>query len=358
MGTCSFENDPSKNELIRIIMPNNDFSHIYSVLQALYNLNNFKKFILEDKSKKESEIKLGESLKKIFQEDINNDDLIKSSKLIYYRIKKINNNYIGKYPSEILIQILDILNEEQRRRENINNNTFLEKIHNILNSNYYNDEQKSFYNYMQSLSINNNINKIGELFFIYFQKKIYFQMTNCIYEHKFIFELNLYDIFKVKSNNDTIKINNNNVPKLDLKECIMEYSSPKNTSNNFIQNIEQNFLYHTSAYLIFILNRKGNDDYYYFGDFIYSNKIDLSSVILNKDSAKIYKLSSVIKEKKIIADVNDNKEREGNYNFNYITINNDNNGGFYYYENNKKMSGMFINNRYFEHILIFKQEKG
>ena len=183
-------------------------------------------------------------------------------------------------------------------------------------------------------------------------------MTNYIYEHKFVFELNLYDIFKVKSKNKTLKINNN-VPELDLIECIKEYSFPINTFNNFIPNNEPFFLYDTSAYLIFILNRKGNDDNnYYFGNFIYSNKIDLSSVILTKDSAKIYKLSSVIKERKIIPDINDNKESGGYYNFNYITINMDNNGEFYYYENNIKISEMFINNSYFEHILIFKQEKG
>ena len=35
---CTQENDPSKQELERIIIANNDFSFIYTVLQALYNL--------------------------------------------------------------------------------------------------------------------------------------------------------------------------------------------------------------------------------------------------------------------------------------------------------------------------------
>ena len=211
---------------------------------------------------------------------------------------------------------------------------------------------------MESFVTKSNNNKIGELFFIFFQKKINnFQNINYIYEHKFVFELNLYDIYKVKLNNGTLKINNN-IPQLNLIKCIMEYSSPKNTFNNFIPSIEQTFLYSTPSYLIFILNREGSPNYYYFGNFIYSNKIDLSSVILREDNAKKYKLSSIIKEKKIIPDNNDKEEIGDIYNFNYITINIDNNGDFYYYENNKKISQMFVNNKYFDHILIFRQEKG
>ena len=355
MGVCFQETDPSRQDLERIIFPYNDFSFIYSVLQALYNLNNFKNCILKDKLKKENEIKLAESLKKVFEKYLNKN-LIKGSKLIYYRINKINNN-IGTSPSEILIQILDILNTEQKERENINNEILLSNIHNILNSNDYNYEQKSFYKYLELFAINKNNNKIGELFFIFFQKKLsYFQKIDCIYEHKFVFELNLYDIFKIKSNNGTLKINNN-IPQLDLMECIKEYSFPKNIFYNNFSCIEQKLLYSTPAYLIFILNREGNQNYYYFGNFIYRNKLDLSNIILRKDNAKIYKLSSVIKEKKILPDINDKEESEEDYNFNFITINIDNNGDFYYYENNKKISEMFINNRYFEHILIFRQEK-
>lgn len=360
MGICFQENDPSNIELEKIIVANNDFSFIYTVLQAFFNLNTFKKFILADKSKKEKK-NLGESLKKIFQKDINKD-LIKNSKLIYYRIKKINNDNVGIFPSNILIQILDILNKEQRSKENenINNKELLLNIQNKLNSNNYNDEQRSFYKYLESLANTNNNNKIGELFYIFFQNKIInnFQMiNNTIYEHKFVFQLNLYDIFRIKSNNGTLTVNNK-IPQLSLKECIQEYSAQKNINYNCIQCIQQKFLCSTSAYLIFILNRKGNPHYYYFGNFIYSNIIDLSSVILREDSAKKYKISSIIKEKKIVPEINDEQESEENYNFNYITINTDNNGNFYYYDNNQRISTMFNNNKYFEHILIFKQEKG
>ena len=83
MGTCDNEIDPPKMELKKIVMQNDDYSFIYSVLQALYNLNTFKNFILKDES--ENEIKMGKSLKTIFSKYINKDnkDLIKSSKIIY-----------------------------------------------------------------------------------------------------------------------------------------------------------------------------------------------------------------------------------------------------------------------------------
>ena len=354
MGICC-KDDPPKKELKNIRVPNDDYSFIYSVLQALYNLNNFKTFILNDESKNENEIKMGKSLKDIFTEDIN-EDLINSSKIIYYRIKNYYNNSIEPYPEIILIKILELLNQEQKRKNNIDVITNLVNIQNKINStNQY--EEKEFYNYLKLYATNKNCNKIGEYFCIFFQKRIsnYFQ-TNFAYEHKYVFELNLFDIFNKKSNVGTLSFNNSQMPELNLKECIMENSSPTISNYNFNQCMEQKFIYSTSAYLIFILNRRGNENCYYYGDFKYSNIIDLSSVILRKDKSNIYKLSSIIKEKRYLF-TNSNNLSKTEYDFNYITINVDNTGSFYYYNNNKIISKMFKQQGYFDHILIFKQNK-
>ena len=356
MGNCCGKEDAPKKLLEGIVASNDDYSFIYSVLQALYNLKTFKNFILNDNS--QNEIKIGESLKKIFNKDINKD-LIKSSKTIYDRIKEYTKNNIEQYPEIILIKILELLNQEQKRKDNNNNITLLTNIQNNLNLNNYNYEEEAFFNYLKLFIINRNYNKIGEYFFMFFQKRITncFQMINFSYEHKYVFKLNLFDIFNKKSNIGTLSFNKSTMPELNLIECINEYSSPIYSFYNFNQYIEQQFLYSTPAYLIFILNRRGNENCYYFGDFKYSNIIDLSSVILRKDNAKIYKLSSVIKEKRYLID-NNNQNSKNNYDFNYITINIDNNNGkFYYYDINKKKEvyKMFKKDGYYDHILFFKQ---
>ena len=133
----------------------------------------------------------------------------------------------------------------------------------------------------------------------------------------------------------------------------MENSSPTFSYYNFNQYTEQKYLYSTPLYLIFILNRRVNENYYYDGHLNYNTKIDLSSVIIRKDNANIYKLSSVIKEKRYPPTIN-NKISRNEYNFNYITINTDINGNFYYYEGGKKISKMFKNGEYFGHILIYR----
>lgn len=130
-------------------------------------------------------------------------------------------------------------------------------------------------------------------------------------------------------------------------ECIIEELCQKFTFYNNYQCIEYKYIYSTSPYLIFILNRRKSEIYYYFHNFIYSDEIDLSSIILEKNNSNIYVLSSIIKEK---------RKLDENNNFIYITINRDENGEFYFYENNKKKIGKFESIEYYDHILIFKQK--
>lgn len=189
-----WDDRPSEEESKRIKELNNDFSSIYSVLQALDNLSHFKNFILDGELNKGI---FGKSLKKIFKKDVNKD-LDRNSRIIYHRIYKLNNKIklkkyyycglkqsknslklntnpnviycIGKNPAKIIIQILDLLNQEQSRNEIQNNETFLSIIKNKKLSNNYSNK-KALYKHLEWFINNNNNNKIGEYFFIFFQKK-------------------------------------------------------------------------------------------------------------------------------------------------------------------------------------------
>jgi hypothetical protein len=103
------------------------------------------------------------------------------------------------------------------------------------------------------------------------------------------------------------------------------------------------------------MNRRGENNNYYYGHFIYNDKINLSQFIVRDDNKNEYILTSIIKERMNL--IQNNSDNEENTIYNYITINRDENGQFYYYEGNLKKNGMFVNNEYYEHVLIYKQLK-
>ena len=74
MGICESnkisKRIPSKKELKYIKVVNNDFSFIFTILQALNNLNNFKRFILNYNSE-QNKNKLSLYLQYIFLNDVN-----------------------------------------------------------------------------------------------------------------------------------------------------------------------------------------------------------------------------------------------------------------------------------------------
>lgn len=347
MGIYCYQEIISNRELNKIKVPDDDFSFIYTAFQALYNLNTFKSFILKYESK--SDIEIGKSLKEIFKRNINNQ-LIKNSKIIFYRIKEKNQN-VANSPGKVIFQILDLLKQAHHPKNTNNTNIWNTNMNGINN----NIENQNFFDYLEQYQKNSYCNnKIGEFFHIFFQKRIIQnnKINKYLYEYNIGFDLNLVDISKILISSRrmgiNLQLNNFENINLDLLECISETLYSKFIFLNNLQFIEQKFLYTTPPYLIFILNRR-RDGEYFNGKFTYSNEINLSNIVVRKDGGNIYKLSSIIKEKQ---NLNENEEK-----FNYITINRDEKGQFYYYEKNEKKSGMFDKNGFVEHVLIFKQLK-
>ena len=345
MGICGSNERkkiPSKKKLKYIKVVNNDFSFIFTILQALNNLNNFKRFILNYNSE-QNKNKLSLYLQYIFLNDVNND-LIYNSKLIHDIIIK-RFYYIEDNPGKLIFQILELLRQEhENKKPPIDAN----------NQGINNNEIIAFNNFISEYSKENFNNQIAELFHFFLQKRIMFNNNIINYSYNFncIFEFNLLDIFnagKCRFNMQT------QLPMINLFECISATLSPKYTNFNNMQCIEQEFLYSTSSYLIFIMNRRGENNNYYCGHFIYSDTINLSQFIVKDDNKNEYILTSIIKERMNL--IQNNSDNEENTNYNYITINRDENGQYYYYEGNLKKNGMFVNNEYFEHVLIYKQLK-
>ena len=173
-------------------------------------------------------------------------------------------------------------------------------------------------------------------------------------EKLIVIELNLMDIYEKFLKDGRIRINiENNTPEINLIEAINETFSPKSSKFKNVPCLEKKNIYTTPPYLIFILNRRRSTQYYS-GSFIYSNKVDLSCVIENKENKNNYEIVSIIKENANIVDNNNISNNINEYNYKYITINKNDSGIFYYYENNKREEGLFEKKGFYDHILIFK----
>ena len=345
MGICGSNERkkiPSKKKLKYIKVVNNDFSFIFTILQALNNLSSFKNFIVNYKLKEDEKL-LSLYLQNIFKNDVNNK-LIYNSKLIQYIIIK-RFYYIEDNPGKLIFQILELLRQEHKNKQ---------LPIDINNQNINNNEIIAFNNFISKYSKENFNNQIAQLFHFFLQKRIMFNNNIINYSYNFncIFEFNLLDIFNAGKCGFNMQTQ---LPMINLFECISATLSPKFTNFNNMQCMEQEFLYSTSSYLIFIMNRRGENNNYYCGHFIYSDIINLSQFIVRNDNKNEYILTSIIKERMNL--IKNNSDNEENTNYNYITINRDENGQFYYYEGKSKKNGMFVNNEYFEHVLIYKQLK-
>ena len=187
MGICGSNERkkiPSKKELKYIKVVNNDFSFIFTILQALNNLSSFKNFIVNYKLKNNEKL-LILYLQNIFKNDVNND-LIYNSKLIQYIIIK-RFYYIEDNPGKLIFQILELLRQEhENKKPPIDAN----------NQGINNNEIIAFNNFISKYSKENFNNQIAQFFHFFLQKRIMFNnnIINYSYNFKCIFAFILLDI--------------------------------------------------------------------------------------------------------------------------------------------------------------------
>jgi len=219
------------------------------------------------------------------------------------------------------------------------------------------DYQIALKEYVESHRLLYKDNKFSELFHGLLKRQIMYNQ-NIVYTFEYFsyIELNLVDIFNKLSNKGRVFYNAFNVPEINLIDAIREEFSPRNSTFHNSESVEQKSIYCTAPYLIFILNSKktvGDQTYNYFnvGKISYGQEIDISCLVEYPENKNRYRISSIIKEKNINNNINNDKSE------NYINNNVDENGQFYYYENKITINGIFIKEGYYEHVLIYKQLK-
>ena len=380
-GKHSSDSDSDNEGNNQISFQNKDISYIYTTIQILYNLKDFKKYIVEQEVPEDSDKKLAVLLRRIFLKEEKNINLEKYSKKIY---KLINNKYdleLGDTPGKILIQIIELLNfEENGNKINIWEETVIQNQNLFMNTMNQLQALNDFKNIYQK----ENNTKINEFFHGILLKRIKIQNFQImhIFSNYCVYELNIPYIYQnLASKGKNIKNPETKKEEISLFDCISYMKIAKKDVFNNEPCIIENHMYTTARYLFFLLKRESeNNNNTFYGDITYPEKYtDFSNLIIDKNKNNNFKLVSIIKEIKFMAknkkkkqnDDDDDKyewyeEDDDNNNSNkneeitnkYITIIKDENDNFYCY--NKDNIKVKINldkkdDESMEHILVYEK---
>ena len=342
------------NQYNDVNFENDDSSFIYTAIQILYNLTEFKNIIIND-NYNYSEDQLWSSLNDIFQKDAHNLDLENNSKKIFTIITKKYNLEIGDSPGKILIQIFEILNYEE------NGN----KINDIWEKSIMKDSNL----FMKTLFINQayadfltnyqdkNKGKLAKLLHGFLLTKR--GMMNSVmhfFSYYCVYEINITSIAKEKKLPQDKNIS--------LFECIYYLQKTKMDFFNNMNCMVEHYMYDKlPKYLFFFINR---DDKSMANDLSCDKEVDFSSLVYNggnnNNKNYKYKLIFVIKQKRYIVK---NKEKrkdwyeDDNVNDNmnkFITIQRQANDKYICFDKNNYSQKCIINdNDYYINVLVYEK---
>ena len=336
---------------------NDDSSFIYTAIQILYKIKDFKNIIINDNPNNYSENQLWTSLKDIFQKDENNLDLENNSKRIYKIITEKYNLKIGDSPGKILIQIFEILNCEENGN-NINEiwEKSIMKNNNLLMNAL--DKNKAYNDFYMNYEKNNK-GKLAKLFhgFLLTKRAIMNSMLMHFFNYYCVYEINITSIAKEKNLAQNVNIS--------LFDCI---NNLKTTKMDFFNNMNcfvEHHMYKLPKYLFFFINR---DDNSIANDLNYGDDPDFSSLVYNNGNNNgkncKYKLIFIIKQKRYIVKKREKEKEndwfeEGNFDNNmnkFITIQRELNGKYISLDKNNYPEKYKGNDEdYYINVLVYEK---
>ena len=367
--------DSEKEENKHIIFQNDDDSFIYTTIQILYNLKDFKNYIATLEFPENSPKKLEILLKRIFNKDEDKINLEKYSKKIYKLITKTYNLEVIDSPGKILTQIIEILNfEENNNKVNIWEETVSQNNQLFMNTLNQNQALNDFLNiYKKEFN-----NKINEFFHGTLLKRRKLQnMNNIMYFFSYysVYELNLSYLYtSLTSKGKNTKNTRTNKDEISLFDCISDMKTPKNDIFNNQPSLVEYHMFNSPHYLIFLLNREYENYNKYFGDLIFPKEDDFSQMLVMKDKNNHYKLVSIIREKKYMVKVqkksentdenyewyeeDDNKNKNDKITNKYMAIYRGEDDKFYNYNKENKKNQINLNEKdddYYDYILVYEK---
>ena len=346
----------------------NDKSHITSVIQILYNIKEFTKYLIQKKFNENPNKHLSILMKNIISKQLNNLDFIKEGNEI---IKILRTKYginPASNPGEFLMHILLVLKYEEREIITPNWEQYAFKNPELFNN--LSDNNKAL-NDILEINKNHFNSDFSSLFFGIFCAKRTLESNNSIlnfYNFYCIYELNMPLIYQNMINKGKIKDDPNNyLPKIDLIDCIKEMQENQNELFNKENCITQYYMFNAPNILIFYLKSEEKDLDTFRGIILFEENMDFSPVIINKQPNK-FKLISMINKDRYKAKAKARKKDDKGAQWmespdddeksNYMGVFRDEKGKLGYYGANQNINNYELNIDdidYYHEILIFKR---
>ena len=344
-----------------------DISYASSVIQVLYNFSDLKEYFFKNLYEKNPNKHLSILMHKILKTKLSEINFDEAAINILSCLRKNYGLIRANTPGEILIQILLVLKYEEKEisieqwEKVVSKNPQL--IKNITN------EQNALNDLLDKNVEHFNTDFSNKFFGVFLSKRKFLELNNILYFYNFycVYELNIPRIYHNLINKGKIINNGNQLPKINLIDCIKEMQETHIENFDNKKCYVEYYMFNAPDYLIFLLKSNDTKYGYFRGNISFEENYDFSQVIKNADSNK-FKLVSVINQKKYIVKKrekddkgvswfnNDYETDEDNKEYKAIFRDEKGNFSFYKKENDIKHCQLQIEDYdYFHHILIFKR---
>jgi hypothetical protein len=349
-----------------------DLSQISTVIQILYNISDFRNYFLQkqyeenDKPENNSKKYLSILMREIVSKEPNDINFNKSSQKIEECLKDKYKLNIGSTPGENLIIILMVLKYEEKLIITESWEKQVYKTPQLLN-NCINDKMALNDILMQNRN-HFNTSFCGMFFGIFLTKRKFIDSNNIFFFYDFYctYELNIPLIYQNMINERKIFINNNSnqLPQLNLIDCIMEMMQTHTGNFNGKDCFIEYNMFNAPNYLIFLLKSSEPNFDDFRGNIIFPENYNFSQVIQNTQS-NMFKLFGIINQGRYQSKQvegkgetwSQNDDDSDNKKFKAIFRDESNNQYCYYNKDDeKKNCQLQINDtEYYHHILIYKR---
>ena len=361
MGSSSDKDE--NNEIIEGEISIKDKSFISTILQVLFNINELHNYFNQNEFSKGQY--LTNILKELFKTRPSNiiwdEESVKIIKLLTRKYQL----QMEKTPGKELIQILMVLKYEEKGI--LLPNWEKKVINDSLLFNNIGYEKQALNDILDKNRTNFDTLLSNNFFGILLTKRKFQNSNNIMHFYNFycVYEMNLPAIYFNMVNKRKIMHDENNLPQINLIDCIKEMQETKIQVFNNQPCYTEYYMFNAPNYLIFLLNDEDKNLNQFRGHILFQEFSDFSNVILNTQSNK-FQLFAIINSKRYNQK---NQEKDGvkwfsdknelEYNKQYkALIRNGETNNFCYYDDKdeqKKCNLEILDNNYFHHILIFKR---
>ena len=301
MGSSSTKSNQKEIIIEKGILSETDKSYITSVIQVLYNIKIFRDYLINNEYNENPNKHLNILMKKILEKPLDKINFAEEADEVTKLLRTKYDFIVGKTPGEIMIQILLALKYEEKEITHQNWEEFVfnkqELFPNISN------KDKAFQDLL-TFNKNHFNTTFSQMFFgVFFAKRKLQSFKDVLYFYNFfcVYELNMPLIYENMINKGKIKLDEYDIPKVNLIDCIIEMQETKSEIFRGENCLAEYYMLSAPTILIFLLKSEDKNIDTPFRGIISFEELSDFSKIIQVNQPNRYKLISIINKEKFKA---------------------------------------------------------